>query len=139
MVEADWRVAIVVDPALPPGLLANTVAVIGIGLGAAAPALAGEALQDAQGWRLHASANRPVPVLQADARALRSLAALAFARTGAGLVVPFPAFARAIHAYADYAAQLPSRDLSAEPMDGLGLAGPAGWVRSLTGALRLLR
>lgn len=26
-----------------------------------------------------------------------------------------------------------------DPIDGLGLAGPAKWVRSLTGTLKLLR
>jgi hypothetical protein len=51
-------------------------------------------------------------------------------------VVPF---ARALHDYADYESAFPTRDLSGEAIDGLGLAGPSKWVRSLTGSLRLLR
>src|ERR1044072_9382543 len=44
----DWRVAILVHPSLTLGELANTVAVLGIGLGAAHPALAGAQLTDGQ-------------------------------------------------------------------------------------------
>jgi hypothetical protein len=54
-------------------------------------------------------------------------------------VVPFPAFARSLHAYAEYEAAFPGRDLGEEAIDGLGLAGPAKWVKSLTGSLKLLR
>ncbi|MFI4961985.1 MAG: DUF2000 family protein [Hyphomicrobiales bacterium] len=61
-------------------------------------------------------------------------------RAPAGAIVtPFPQFARALHAFDDYAAQFPGRDLAAEPIDGIGFAGPDKWVRSLTGALTLLR
>jgi hypothetical protein len=41
MMTVTERVAIVVDPELPAGLLANTVALIAIGLGAAQPRLGG--------------------------------------------------------------------------------------------------
>jgi hypothetical protein len=54
-------------------------------------------------------------------------------------IVTFPAFARSLHAYADYEATFPSRDLSEEAIDGLGLVGPSKWVKSLTGSLKLLR
>jgi hypothetical protein len=39
----------------------------------------------------------------------------------------------------DYAALVPTLDLPAERIDGIGLAGPGRWVRSLTGALKLFR
>jgi hypothetical protein len=55
------------------------------------------------------------------------------------IIVAFPQFARAIHRFADYRALFPSRDLGAEVIDGIGLAGPEKWVRSLTGSLKLLR
>jgi len=53
--------------------------------------------------------------------------------------VPFPAFARRIHTFADYQRELSGRDLTSEELDGVGLVGPEKWVRSLTGALKLLR
>ncbi len=134
----DWRVAIIVDPALAPGLLANTVAVIAVGLGVAAPGLGGDAVADGRGRAAAGTADRPVPVLQAAAPEVRAVLLRALPPPDGGVVVPFPAFARSIHRFADYQAALPARDLADEAIDGFGLAGPARWVRSLTGALKLL-
>jgi hypothetical protein len=53
--------------------------------------------------------------------------------------LPFrPSPARS-HDYREYEATFPDRDLTAETIDGLGIAGPAKWVKSLTGSLKLLR
>jgi hypothetical protein len=124
MVSGDERrIAIVVEPSLAPGFLANTIAVISVGLGAAVNGLAGEQLTDLTGRTLYVSANRPVLVLQADRAALAALFERALpAPAGAALVV-FPAFARALHSFEDYAAEYPRRDLAKEPIDGVGRAG----------------
>lgn len=139
----DLRLAIVVNPDLPLGLIANTAGAIAIGLGARLPALAARQLTDRHDRTIDISSNQPVPVLQADAAAIRALLLKALSQPGEGAgeraVVPFPAFARSLHAYAEYEAAFPGRDLGEEPIDGLGLAGPAKWVKSLTGSLKLLR
>jgi hypothetical protein len=44
-----------------------------------------------------------------------------------------------MHVYAEYETTFPDRDLASEIIDGVGIAGPAKWVRSLTGSLKLLR
>lgn len=139
MTAAELRLAIVLDPSLPPGLLANTAAAIGIGLGAVLTPLGGVILADAAGRPFAVGSTRPVPILRADGAGLASLFQRAVPAPAGAAVVPFPRFARAMHAFADYAAAVPERDLALEPLDGLGLAGPTGWVRSLTGALPLLR
>lgn len=139
MVIDDRRIAVVVDPSLAPGLLANTVAVIAIGIGAACPTLAGDMLCDIGGHSYRISANRPVPILQADNGTIRDLFLKSLPPPEGAAVVPFPSFARSVHAYADYAALVPTLDLSSERIDGIGLAGPTRWVRSLTGALKLFR
>lgn len=108
-------------------------------MGAAQIQLAGTCLTDAQGRTILVSANRPVPVLQAEPEAVRALLLKALAVPEGGVVVPFPHFARALHSFAEYEATFPKRDLADEAIDGLGLAGPAKWVRSLTGALKLLQ
>lgn len=135
----DRRIAIIVDPALSPGFLANTVAVLGVGLGAAEPRFGNTALTDAAGRAVKNSADRPVPVLQAEAMQIAQLLLKALPAPAGGIVVPFPAYARSLHSFADYEAQFPTRDLSVERIEGLGLAGPARWVKSLTGSLKLLR
>lgn len=136
----DLRLAIVVNPELPQGFLANTVGAIAIGIGAKLPELAARQLVDGQGRRIDVSSTLPVPILPADDEALRRLMLKALDGAGpAGAVVPFPAFARALHVYADYEASMPERDLGEEKIDGLGIVGPSKWVKSLTGALKLLR
>ncbi|HEY9028814.1 MAG TPA: DUF2000 domain-containing protein [Burkholderiaceae bacterium] len=133
------RIAVVVDPSLAVGPLANTVSAIGIGLGGALPGLAGTLLTDAGGHAVHTSASRPVTLLQAAPDAMATLLARALPAPGGGVVVPFPRFARGVHRFEDYLAEFTRRTLAGEALDGLGLCGPDRWVRSLTGSLKLLR
>ncbi|MFK0161917.1 DUF2000 domain-containing protein [Rhizobium sp. NPDC090279] len=135
----DIRLAIVVNPNLPLGLIANTAGAIAIGLGARFPALAARQLTDREGRTIDISSNMPVPVLQADAETLRSLLLKTLSPEDDRAIVPFPAFARSLHDYREYEATFPERDLAGEAIDGLGLAGPLKWVKSLTGSLKLLR
>lgn len=135
----DLRVAIIVNPDLPPGLIANTTGAIAIGLGARLPALAARGLTDLASRTIDISSNKPVPILQADTETIRALMLKALPRQSERAVVPFPAFARFLHDYAEYETAFPGRDLSKETIDGLGLAGPSKWVRSLTGSLKLLK
>ena len=137
--EEDIRLAIVVNPELPSGLVANTVGAVSIGLGARFPRLGASRLADRAGRFIDISANRPVPILQAGGDTIRDLLLKALPEPGDVAVVPFPAFARALHRYLDYEADFPNRDLATETIDGLGLAGPTKWIRSLTGSLKLLR
>lgn len=133
------RVVIVVDPRLPVGILANTVAAIGIGIGAADPELGDLRLADAMGRSVTISAKRPVPILQAPADVIGPLLIRSLPAPEGAIAVPFPEFARNLHEFEDYANQFPFRDLELEQLSGLGLAGPAKWVNSLTGNLKLLR
>jgi hypothetical protein len=136
---AEWRVAIVVDPAQPLGFLANTVAVLAAGVGTAMPALGGRTLTDSAGRAFLNSADRPIPVLQGSAETLSGLLCKSSAPPEGAIIVPFPLFARSIHAFEAYAAEFAARDLSAEALLGIAIAGPDRWVRSLTGSLKLLR
>ncbi|MDL2399292.1 DUF2000 domain-containing protein [Rhizobium mayense] len=135
----DIRLAIVINPDLPLGLIANTAGAIAIGLGARFPTLAARQLIDSEGRAIDISSNVPVPMLQADTDTMRSLLLKALPTQGERAVVAFPAFARSLHDYREYEATFPDRDLKMEAIDGLGIAGPAKWVKSLTGSLKLLR
>jgi hypothetical protein len=136
----DLSIALVINPSLPLGFIANTAAAIGIGIGAGKPGFGGVALNDRAGTRFMASSDRPVPVLQADGDTLQSLMQKA-AKTApeGGQLVIFPAFARMLHSFKDYEDALPLRDLTEEAIDGIGLSGPSKWVKSLTGSCKLLR
>ncbi|MEI3852752.1 MULTISPECIES: DUF2000 domain-containing protein [unclassified Ensifer] len=135
----DIRLAIIVNPELPPGHLANTIAAISIGIGAAMPVLGNQHLTDSNQNTIDISSNQPIPILQADGRTIGALLLKALPKEEDRIIVPFPAFARSLHSYADYETQFPERDLSEETIDGIGLAGASKWVKSLTGSLKLLR
>lgn len=135
----DIRLAIVVNPELPLGLIANTVGAIAIGIGARVPALGAVRLVDVDGNAIDISSNLPVPILQATPEVIAALTLKAMARADEATAVVFPAFARALHDYRDYEAKFPTIRLADETVDGLGIAGPAKWVKSLTGSLKLLR
>lgn len=136
---AATRIAIIVNPALPVGLITNTVAALGIGIGAAAPELGGSLLTDVRGLAVQTSAKLPVPILQASPDAISALLTRAQPLGNGAVVVPFPQFARALHRFEDYLAEFPLRALVNETLDGLALYGPEKWIRSLTGSLKLLR
>ena len=137
--EGDFRIAIVVDPTLSIGFLSNTVAAIGIGIGAAQPGFGGVELVDSSGNTIVNSSDRPVPILQADEDRMLLLIEKIRDRPDSAIVVAFPAFARSLHSFADYESAFPACTLSGEKIDGIGLGGPAKWIKSLTGSLRLLR
>lgn len=137
--QEDLRLAIIVNPELPLGLIANTVGAISIGLGAKLPFIAARQLVDKTGITIDISSDRPVPILQADAETIRAIALKAAGFEERQAVVVFPAFARSLHVYTEYEALFPEKELANEAVDGLGIAGPTKWVRSLTGSLKLLR
>lgn len=138
--KGDLRIAIVVNPSLPLGFIANTAAAIGVGLGAGQPGFGNTLLSDRPGREFLTTSDRPVPILQADTDAMRDLMEKAhLSRPDTGGVVFFPAFARLLHSFEDYKSAIPMRDLGEEQIDGVGLYGPGKWVKSLTGSLKLLR
>jgi hypothetical protein len=96
-------------------------------------------LIDANGRTVRTSAKRPVPVLQASPEVIGALLLRALPPPEGSFVVPFPRFARGLHRFEEYLAEFPQRDLESEIIEGLGLAGPEKWIRSLTGSLKLLR
>jgi hypothetical protein len=137
--ELLHRIAIIVDPGLPLGLVANTVGTIAVGLGAAEQGFGNTTLVDRNGRQIKNSADRPVPVLQAPPEAIRATMLKALPAVPNCIVVAFPRFARSLHAFEDYQARFSEIDLAEETIEGLGLAGPEKWVKSLTGNLKLLR
>jgi len=132
------RAAVVLDGELAPGVAANIAACIAAGLSATLPGLAGRPLVDADGFASASSAHLPIAVLRGAAAALSALVARGRAPDG-GAVVVFPSFAQRIHTVEDYWREHALRSMRTEAMLGIGLVGPASWVRSLTGSLSLFR
>lgn len=56
----DIRLAIIVNPELPQGHLANTIAAISIGIGSALPNLGNRQLTDVRQSTIDISSNQPI-------------------------------------------------------------------------------
>lgn len=121
--STSLRLAIIINPELSLGLIANTAS----------------ELSDVQGRTLDVSSKLPVPILQASAEQIRDILLKALTSEAEKAVVPFPAFTRLMHSFEEYEQAFPQWDLATETLDGLALCRPEKWVKSLTGTLKLLR
>lgn len=132
------RIAIIVNPSVPIGMLGNAIAVVSIGIGASAPQLGGHPLTDGVGRSFRSSAVVAVPVLQASPAEMLMLLDQCRLASGIDTTVAFPEFARGVHDFATYRDKLGGLDLTAEPLASIGVAGDTGAVKRLTKRLRLL-
>lgn len=142
MSNENIKIAVVVDPEQGLGFLANTVATIGIGIGACNSSLGGVTLTDADGREIKNSCSLPVPILQANPVAMQDVLTRASKLQEKGeelLVIAFPDFARSLHSFEDYQKEFPKRQIQDEEIKGVGLLGSEKAIKSLTGSLKLLR
>lgn len=140
MDREEKKCVLVADAALPPGVLANLAAILGITLGTQVPGLTGPAVTDASGSVHPGIITMPIPVLKSDAEGLRAL------RGKLGQPAFHPVFAadfsdvaqkcRTYPEYLSSAAQTPESDFT---YLALLLRGPKALVNKLTGSLPLLR
>ncbi|WP_207477855.1 DUF2000 domain-containing protein [Arenibaculum pallidiluteum] len=134
------RTAFVIDRSLPPGLIANTAAILAMSLGRARPELVGPDVLDGDGLRHPGITTVVLPILAADAEGLRDLRARAERQEPAGLyLVDVTETAQRAKTYQDYTADIADIRRDGLRYLGLGLHGPAALVRSLTGHLPLMR
>ncbi len=134
------RSCFIIDPTLPLGLIANTAAILSLSLGGAHPHLIGPAVTNGDGDRHEGITQVVLPILAADADALHSLRTKAAGHRADGLMlVDVTETAQRAKAYQDYADRLSVMRGDDIRYFGIGLHGPAGLVRSMTGHLPLLK
>lgn len=129
---------IVVDEALPIGLMVNTASVLALTLGHRVEGLIGPDLKDGSGDTHVGITTLPVPILKADSRKISFIRNEA-ASSDAVLVVDFTDVAQSTKTYDDYAALLESRAADQLRYLGVALYGDKRVINRLTGSLPLLR
>ncbi|NYI06755.1 DUF2000 domain-containing protein [Allostreptomyces psammosilenae] len=137
--QTTLKWVIVVDRALPAGLLVNAAACVSAAVGRNLPELIGPDGEDAGGVRHRGLPWMGCPVLAADADTLRAVHAGAVARGDELLVVGMSQLAqnaRVYDAYLDELAGTKGEDLAYR---AIGLVGPRKAVDRLVGGLGLLR
>ncbi|HET6397186.1 MAG TPA: DUF2000 domain-containing protein [Pseudoxanthomonas sp.] len=136
---SERKCVIVVDPALPPGVMANSAAVVAASLGRLCPEIIGEDLPDHHG-RMHAGITTlALPVLGATAERLKALREQLRAFEPGLAVVDLISATRTTRSYAEYAQALARGPDGAIRYQALGLLGERKLVTRLTGSLGLLR
>jgi len=129
----------ILDEALPIGLLANTAAALGLSLGNHVPGLIGPDVTDLDGMLHKGITAVPIPVLAVDRGTLKSLYAMAMKESKELLVIGFSTTAQQCNSYDMYCKRIMQK--SGNELDYLGLCfyGPEKVVNRLCGQLKLLR
>jgi hypothetical protein len=133
------KCAIVIDQALPLGVIANAAAVLSLSLGKQFPELIGNDLKDSQGDVHLGITTIPITILKGSAGLLKEMREALKPRETELTVVDLTSATRTTRSYEEYARQL--RNTPPEQLEYLGVAlcGPQKTVNSFTGSLGLLR
>lgn len=134
------KCVMVIDEALPLGLVANTAAILGITLGKHLPEVVGADVTDRDGNPHLGIIEFPVPILRGDAALVKSLRQRlydpAFDEVTA---VDFSDLAQGCKTYQEFVEKMAGVEEGGLAYLGLALCGPKKQINKLTGSLPLLR
>lgn len=134
------KCVMVIDEALPLGMIANTAAIMGITLGKKLPETVGEDVYDKTGKEHLGIIAIPVPVLKGNAGIIKSIRQKLYEPDFSDLiVVDFSDVAQGCNVYDQFIEemrQVPETDLN---YFGIAICGAKKKVNKLTGNMPLLR
>lgn len=134
------KCVMILDEALPPGLIANTAAIMGISIGKEMPEIVGRDVTDQAGSRHPGIITFPVPVLKAAPAAIREIRRKLCQPEFSGLTaVDFPNLAQGSKTYEEYMEKMSSVPVEELQYLGIAICGEKKKVTQLTGNLALLR
>ena len=140
MSHKEFKCAMVIDAALPVGVIANTAAILGVTLGKQFPELVGQDVLDASNHKHLGIVTIPVPILNGSSDALRNLRAqLLHSDFSDVAVVDFSDVAQGCRTYDEYIQKFSTADAQAYAYLGIALYGEKKKVNRLTGSIPLLR
>ncbi len=134
----DQKCVIVLDQALPVGLLANSSAVLALTLGKSIEGVLGHDILDGSGKTHLGITNTVIPILKAEKGQLTTILEKAKAIPGI-MAVDFSDVAQRTKTYDDYAQQLLATSADQLRYLGIALYGNKKDINALTGSLPLLR
>ena len=140
MNQPEQKCVMVIDSALPLGLIANTAAMLGISIGKLHPEMIGADVTDATGYVHAGISTYPISMLKGDEQLLRELRLKLFEPEFSGLTaVDFSDVAQKINVYADFVQKSLETPENEHHYYGIALFGDKKKVNRLTGMLPLLR
>lgn len=140
MADPNEKCVLILDSAMPAGLIANTAVILGITLGKLLPQVAGEDAWDADGGRHPGIVTFPVPVLQSTPEGIRTVRQrLAEPEFQDVTAADFSDLAQGCRTYAEFLEKMARTPENALSYLGLILCGSRKKVNRLTGSIPLLR
>lgn len=134
------KCVMIIDKQLPPGMIANTAAIMGITLGKKRPDVVGEDVTDQSGNHHPGIIEFPVPVLQGSPELIRQIHAKLYQPDFQDLtVVDFSDLAQGCKTYDEFIEKMGRIPESVLRYYGIAICGAKKKVNKLTGSLPLLR
>jgi len=130
---------IVIDEALPAGVMANTAAVLSLTLGKELPWLIGQDLWDADGAPHRGITTAPIPILKGSNASLRALREALKPLEPGLTVVDLTDATRTTKTYDAYSQQMAATPVRELNYLGIALYGNVKTINRFTGNLGLLR
>lgn len=129
----------IVDPALPLGLIANATAALGLSLGNHISGLIGPDIQDGKGNTHRGITAIPIPILCADRDTLKEIYTESLSLNTELTAIGFTAQAQGCNSYGDYATLMGKSSPDTLSYLAVCVYGPRKIVNRLGGQLKLLR
>lgn len=140
MQTADRKCVMVIDEALPLGIIANTAAILGTTLGKKQPDLVGDDVVDKSGNEHLGIVEIPVPILKGNARLIKEIRERLYETEFKDLLtIDFSDVAQGCKTYDDFMDKLSETTESELQYLGIALCGSKKLVNKLTGSIPLLR
>lgn len=133
------KCVIVIDHALPMGVVANTAAVLAINLGKMIPGVVGHDHKDHAGDYHHGITTMAIPILKGNALSLKEMRQAVKAYEPELTVIDLITATQTTKNYADYVSQYENTPIEQLEYLGLALYGEIKIVNKFTGSLGLIR
>lgn len=140
MSEQIEKCVIVLDEALPLGILANTATILGITLGKLRPDVVGDDVHDQSGGTHIGVITFPVPILKGNAPLIKEMRETLDQEVYQDvLTIDFSDLAQSCKNYEEYIEKMKHTPMEQLQYFGILLCGPKKKVNKLTGSMPLLR
>lgn len=140
MKDKETKCVIVVDEALPVGIIANTTAILGITIGKQVPECVGQDVQDASGQVHRGIIAIPVPILKGNIEILKTLREKLYTQDFSDMiVVDFSDVAQRCNIYDEYIIKANATKEVDHTYFGIAIYGNKKKINKLTGSMPLLR
>ncbi len=140
MDKQNLKCSVIIDEALPRGIIANAAAIMGLTLGRRIPQIIGRDVRDRDGCLHLGIVEFPIPVLRANAAKIKQVRRALYSPEFEDVVtVDFSDLAQSCKTYDEFISKM--ADASEADLNYLGIAlcGNKKQINSLTGSMPLLR